>query len=122
MPILILQPAKTTEHIRTEKTRGLWILVAPVTAQEHKEIFLLCHYFARRKKRINSNPPTSDTKRIRQFTGEIPLLSLWCSRQSEEILTGLLTGQRWHRGVLEHKSGIESKDAIQGETNTLLPL
>jgi hypothetical protein len=51
---------RESEHIRTEKTRGLWILVAPVTAQEHKEIFLLCHYFARRKKRINSNPPTSD--------------------------------------------------------------
>ncbi len=38
--------------------RGFLILVASLTAKEHKGIFLLCHYFARRKKRINSNPST----------------------------------------------------------------
>src|SRR5215468_3251712 len=36
------------------------ILVASLTHREDKKIFLLCHYFARRKKRIKSNPSTSD--------------------------------------------------------------
>jgi hypothetical protein len=34
---------------QTHPTRGLVILVARVTSQEHKRIFQLCHYFARTK-------------------------------------------------------------------------
>src|SRR5262245_31472837 len=111
----------TTEHIRTEKTRGLWILVAPVTAQEHKEIFLLCHYFARRKKRINSNPPTSDKTNPpihRRNTATLTMV--------QQTIRGNIDGVAYRPEVApwgsRHKSGIESKDAIQGETNTLLPL
>ena len=118
---IVFRRRNTSEHIRTEKTRGLWILVAPVTAQEHKEIFLLCHYFARRKKRINSNPPTSDKTNPpihRRNTATLTMV--------QQTIRGNIDGVAYRPEVApwgsRHKSGIESKDAIQGETNTLLPL
>jgi hypothetical protein len=40
--------------------RGLAILLAHVTAGNDWWIYPLCHYFARRKKRINTNAFTSD--------------------------------------------------------------
>ena len=53
------------EHIRTEKTRGLRILVAPVTAKEHTGISLLCHNLAgekivQRERIENAREPTKN--------------------------------------------------------------
>jgi len=43
-----------------QTTRGLMILVARVTVRYCTSIFPLCHYFARRKIRSNTNPCASD--------------------------------------------------------------
>jgi hypothetical protein len=40
---------KTARRDRTRPTRGLLILVASLTARQHKRVFLLCHYFATTK-------------------------------------------------------------------------
>jgi len=57
----------------------------------------------------------------RQFTGKIP-----AARTMVETIRGNIDGVAYRPEVApwgsRHKSGIESKDAIQGETNTLLPL
>jgi hypothetical protein len=49
-------------------TQGLGIVVAPVTAKEHKGIFLLCHYFATAKCAVKSKWLRNTTKFYRRFT------------------------------------------------------
>src|SRR5262249_15823714 len=45
-PIMLATKTYEIGHNRKGTARGLLILVARLTAREHKRIFLLCHYFA----------------------------------------------------------------------------
>ena len=100
LPLLFHNRAAEQNRIRT--TRGLLILVAPVTAKEHKGIFLLCYYFARRKKRI---PPIHRQNPAARTTVGQTI--------REEILEGLLTGQRWAlAGFLAIMNGQEKRHGL----------
>src|SRR5215471_20855976 len=71
---------------------------------------VLCHYFARRKKRINSNPSTSDRTNPANSPGKIQPLSLRLGRQSE---------RKYWRGCSPTKVGLgrvldAKRNRIQG--------
>jgi len=59
--------------------------------KEHKGNFLLCHYFARRKKRINSNPSHVWQNESRQFTGKNPTASPTLRRERSEAVSNRIT-------------------------------
>src|SRR5215467_4663132 len=78
-------------------TRGFPILVASLTHREDKRIFLLCHYFARRK----TNPANSQAKSRRSHYGRAdnPRGNIAVAHRQKWAMTGFLM-----------ESGIESKD------------
>src|SRR5215470_11707509 len=78
-------------RIRMGRHEDFPILVASLTHREDKRIFLLCHYFARRKKRINSNPSTSDKTNPANSQAKSRRSHLREQTIREEILAELLT-------------------------------